>query len=900
MFDFLDVAKEMKKGVIYIYPAFIVCQSKDLMIRGGDFYAIWNETTGLWSSSEFDAITLIDNELKRYFEENKDAFDGCKVSVQYLRNSRSGSIDSWNRFVKCQMPDNYHHLDEKLIFSDTKTTRRDYASKRLPYPLIRCETPAYDELMDTLYSPEERRKLEWAIGSVISGDSKKIQKFVVLYGSAGTGKSTVLNIIQDLFEGYWAAFDSKSLGSKNDSFALEPFSDNPLVGIQHDGDLSHIEDNTRLNSLVSHETMSVNAKFKSLYSMKFNAFLFMGTNRPVKITDAKSGLLRRLIDISPTGSKIPSNRYNQLVEQIQFELGGIACRCLDIYKENPKYYNNYTPESMLSASNSFYNFVLDNYDIFEKEEVVTLSRAWTMYKEYSADANLSFPMSKIVFKEELKNYFDHYDDRKMIDGVAYRSIYTGFKKTLLLHGPNPENNTASRFKFVEQHSLLDGMLADCKAQYAKEDETPCYSWDNVKTELEDIDTSKLHYVRVPTNHIVIDFDLKTADGKKSFKKNLEAANKWPKTYAELSKSGEGIHLHYIYDGDVKKLCRLYDEDIEIKVFTGKSSLRRKVTKCNDIPVATISSGLPLKEEVKVVSHVAIKDQKELMRRIKKCLNKEYIDIPSTASNVSFIKKMLDDAYASGMHYDITALRPAIMTFATNSTHQSEKCMKMVLDMKFCSEETSEFVDSATDQLIFYDVEVFPNLFVVVWKAPDKQPVKMINPTPEEINDLTQFRLVGFNCRRYDNHILYARILGYSNADLYKVSQNIINKSPNAFFKEAYNLSYTDIYDFCSKKQSLKKWEIELGIHHQELGLPWDQPVPEELWTTVADYCINDVVATEAVFNARKGDWLARQILADVAGGSVNDTTNSLTTKIIFGKERHPKLVYTDLATGEQY
>ena len=28
-------------------------------------------------------------------------------------------------------------------------------------------------------------------------------------------------------------------------------------------------------------------------------------------------------------------------------------------------------------------------------------------------------------------------------------------------------------------------------------------------------------------------------------------------------------------------------------------------------------------------------------------------------------------------------------------------------------------------------------------------------------------------------------------------------------------------------------------------------------------------------------------------------TNTLTTRIIFGKERHPKLVYTDLATGEQ-
>ena len=82
-------------------------------------------------------------------------------------------------------------------------------------------------------------------------------------------------------------------------------------------------------------------------------------------------------------------------------------------------------------------------------------------------------------------------------------------------------------------------------------------------------------------------------------------------------------------------------------------------------------------------------------------------------------------------------------------------------------------------------------------------------------------------------------------------------------------------------------------------MPWDQPVPEELWPKVAEYCDNDCIATEAVFHHLKGDWTARQILADLAGMTVNDTTNSLTTRIIFGKEKRPKLIYTDLATGEQ-
>ena len=143
------------------------------------------------------------------------------------------------------------------------------------------------------------------------------------------------------------------------------------------------------------------------------------------------------------------------------------------------------------------------------------------------------------------------------------------------------------------------------------------------------------------------------------------------------------------------------------------------------------------------------------------------------------------------------------------------------------------------------------------------------------------------------------MLGWNTEQLYALSNRIINDHAG-FFGEAYNLSYTDIYDFSSKKQSLKKFEIELGIHHQELGLPWNQPVPEEKWKQVAEYCDNDVIATEAVFNSkdRKADFVAREILADVAGMTVNDTTNSLTTRIIFGKEKHPQLVYTDLATGK--
>ena len=900
MLDFLMIStRSRKNGLTEIYPKFIINKSHDLMIRGRDFYAIWDKDRGFWSLDEQDALRLIDLELDEYAKDNASRFDG-NVKVLHMWDSESGMIDKWHKFCQRDLRDAYHILDEKLIFSNTKVAKRDYASKALPYPLEEGSIEAYDRLMSVLYSPEERKKIEWAIGSIVSGDSKKLQKFMVLYGAAGTGKSTVLNIIQQLFEGYYSVFDAKALGSSNNSFALEAFKSNPLVAIQHDGDLSRIEDNTRLNSLVSHEQMTVNEKFKSTYTSQFKCFLFMGTNKPVKITDAKSGLMRRLIDVSPTGDKLSIKEYRSLMKQIAFELGAIAYHCQQVYASCPNEYDDYVPLNMLGASNDFYNFMLDNYFIFDREGGVTLKQAWEMYKIYCDDAKVAYPYSQRLFKEELKNYFKNYEERcTLADGTRVRSYYSNLKvdKFEPQDVPQEEEHTGW-LTFERNKSRLDQEYADCPAQYANDKETPSKKWDDVETKLRDLDTSKLHYVRVPENHIVIDFDILDESGKKSFEKNLEAAQNWPPTYAELSKSGQGIHLHYIYNGDVNELSRLYDEHVEVKVFTGKSSLRRLLTKCNDIPITTINSGLPLKGDTKMVSLNIIQSEKGLRRQIKRNLNKEIH--PATKPSCDFIFKILEDAYNSGMKYDVTDMRNAILAFAAQSTNQADYCIKLVSKMKFRSEEPSDNHDEDTP-IVFYDVEVFPNLFLVNWKFRGAEfPVnRMINPTPSQIENLIQYRLVGFNCRRYDNHILWARLIGYDNQALYNLSQRIVaddKKGPkNCFFSEAYNLSYTDIYDFSSKKQSLKKFEIELGIHHQELGLPWDQPVPEDQWVKVAEYCDNDVLATEAVFEARYADFVAREILADIAGMTVNDTTNSLTTRIIFGKEKKPNLVYTDLS-----
>lgn len=896
--DFFRIEeKEGKNGEIILEPDFVVKRTQDLMVQGKQFYAVWVEELGLWSTDEFEVQRIVDDALQARKEEIQAS--GAIVKVRYMTMARSGAWRHFRTYMQ-NLPDSYHPLDMDLVFENDPVKRADYASKRLPYSLESGNFEAWDKLVGTLYSEEEREKIEWCIGSIVTGDSKWLQKFCVFYGSAGTGKSTILNIVQKLFQGYTATFDARALGSNNNTFATDVFKTNPLVAIQHDGDLSKIEDNSKINSIVSHEEMTMNEKFKPSYSSRVNAFLMMGTNKPVRISDSRSGLLRRLIDIHPSGDVLGAREYQTAISQIDLQLGAIATHCANVYQTLGRhYYDGYVPEKMMYQTDPFMGFVEAHYDIFKESNGITLQSAYALYKEYCNISGYTKPKAVHEFRAELETYFHGFTQQGMVDGVRVRSYFYDFKTERFQ--PKGEKEKPYALSMDETVSIFDDIMQDQPAQVSIEVDNqliPATKWEKATTTLKDINTHDLHYVLVPEHHIVVDFDIVDSNGKKSPELNLAAASLWPPTYAEYSKSGGGIHLHYIYEGDVSQLSGKYAEGIEVKTLLGNASLRRKLSKCNNLPIAHIEKKLPLKEK-NVLTDSTMKNERSLRALIARNLRKEVH--PGTKSSVDFIHKILEDAYKSGMEYDVTDMRGDILAFASNSTNQSMAAIKVVQTMQFVgsSEPKSNPEAEQNDKrLVFFDVEVFPNLFVVCWKYQESdQIVRMINPKSTDIEPLLKMNLVGFNNRRYDNHILYAAFMGYSNDALYDLSQKIIDNTPGVLFGEAYNLSYADIYDFSSKKQGLKKFEIELGIHHMELDLPWDQPVPEERWVQVADYCCNDVKATEAVFFDREGDFVARKILAELSGLSVNDTTQKHTARILFGDDRRPQELfnYTDLS-----
>lgn len=905
--DFFKISvQEKKAGVFEARPDFVVGRSEDLMVRQKGFYAVWDEDAGLWSTDIYDVQRIVDNKLRAYHDNNPT------VNVKYVRDFSSNGMTTFNKYMR-EIGDNHHPLDERLTFKSDVVTKKDYVSKRLPYDLIPGDHSAWDEMVGTLYIPAQREKIEWFIGAIVSGDSRKLHKFLVLEGPPGRGKGTVIDIVLDLFQGYTTTFNAKALASSANQFASAAFENNPLVAIQHDGDLSRVEDNTTINSIVSHEWMKINQKNKPAYDAKIIAALIMGTNKPVQITDAQSGLIRRLIDVHPSGNIIPPKHYHALKARIAFELGAIAHHCLQVYLTLGKnYYADYKPTEMMFKTNAFFNFIEYHFDLFEKQDGATARQAFGLYKEYCEEMNLK-QMPQYGFKAEFGHYFNEYHDRYTLDGVQLRSYYKGFKaeKAEPFKQPTDADPKTFELRLDETISLLDLELANYAAQYANEQGHPEKRWDNVRTTLAEIDTSREHFVQgFPETLIVADFDLTDADGKKSRQRNLEAAAAWKPTYAEFSRSGDAIHLHYWYDGDVNELAAEYAPGIEIKVFTGRMALRRRVSFCNALPIAHLNSGLPFKEKKRVLDLQEIQSEKGLRRQIEKALNKEIHS--GTKSNVDYIKMILDEFYESGRDYDVSDLRQKITIFATTSSNQPIAALKTVSQMRWKSEEPKPDVSSepSDPRLVFYDIEVFPNLFVLCWKFEEEEPkaesvVRLVNPKPHEVEALTRFKLVGQNVRDYDNHIIKAAILGYTNDQLYRLSKRIIDNAPNAKFGDAYKISYTDTLDFASEKLSLKKWQIRLGLDHRENDHPWDEPVPPEKVQEIVDYCVNDVVSTEFLFKHLEGDWKARLLLAELAGMTPNEKTSTLTAKIIFGEAKNARsqFVYTRLADmfpGYQY
>ena len=909
--DFYTIRTETNNSKNKAYDFKVYCSlkllgSKDVIVKRGKLYSFWYNNQ--WHNNEYLLYKIIDKDILEKVNEIKDNYKDSIVIGEYLNDSRSNMLSKTRNYIK-DMEHSNLELDTKIIFSDHEITRDDYASFKLPYSPKEGSTTNFDKMFTKLYSPEELEKILWVIGAIATGGIRQIQKMLYLFGEKRTGKGTVISLIEKMFSGYTSNIDLSSIISGY-SHATAQLVNKPIL-IDADSKVSKGKDVTQLMKIVSHEEITVNPKGKEHYGFLFEGIIITASNDVIKMDNIDSGMVSRPLVVHPTGYRHPTDKYNQYKEGMKFEYSAIVYRAIEVFnKLGIGYYDNDFNIEMLSDTDIIHSFVEENFMILK--DGTTLRQVGELYKLYLEDFGMSTNGFKRDIKAGLMRYYRNFYPEKMIEGKKYKNVFDEFilEKVSKRLTDTITNNIKDEIPKYEDFSssldLLSLLYKDQFAQYATSDGLPSKKWDKTTTILSDLDTTRLHYVKMPENHIVIDFDIKDSNGNKSLIENIKASSYFPKTYGELSKSGNGIHLHYIYIGDINELSYIYDNDIEIKIFKGNSSLRRKFTYSNGYgEISSIKEGLPLKEKRDILYKFDkdfILDEKKLRLMIMKNLRKEYHS--NTGPSMDYIKYLVDEANKSGVEYDITDFKQKIINFAMSSTNQAKRCLEIANSLNYSTKINDIKIEEdiqikQKEELYFFDIEVFKNLNIICYKKYGEDKVyNVINPDSKWVEDFVKNPIVGFNNYRYDNHILYGILLGESPEEIYSRSNKIINTNDGqGLSTKAYNLSYTDVYNFSSDKKSLKKWEIELELNYDELEWDWTEPIPDKLIQRAIEYCENDVIATEKVFDHLISDYNARCILSKLSGLSPNATTQQHTAKIIFGNDKRPqdKFTYADLS-----
>lgn len=116
------------------------------------------------------------------------------------------------------------------------------------------------------------------------------QKFFIITGVGGSGKSTFLNLIKQIFDNDFASLSLTDLGN---DFKLAEGVDKRLICSDElsSGDLN----NDVLKTIISGQDITVNPKFRTPYVAKFQSSFIFCCNKPPKLNISDSGLLRRIV-----------------------------------------------------------------------------------------------------------------------------------------------------------------------------------------------------------------------------------------------------------------------------------------------------------------------------------------------------------------------------------------------------------------------------------------------------------------------------------------------------------------------------------------------------------------------------------------------------------------------------
>lgn len=168
-------------------------------------------------------------------------------------------------------------------------------------------------------------------------------------------------------------------------------------------------------------------------------------------------------------------------------------------------------------------------------------------------------------------------------------------------------------------------------------------------------------------------------------------------------------------------------------------------------------------------------------------------------------------------------------------------------------------------ILFYDIEIFKEDALVIFKNENKEVVKYFHNNFEGLGEFIEDKvLVGFNNYHYDDIVLSGMVEQWSKYQLKRLNDDIINGVN--YSKSRLKCKTLDCYQEISvMKPSLKYIEGNMGrmILESEISFDIDRSLTESEFEEVFRYCSYDIDTTIDIYKKRENSYFkVKQALVD--------------------------------------
>lgn len=383
------------------------------LIPTGNLYYRYNGNKGVW---EFERVTThFKNKIRQVLREsNKEWETSFKIKevLQAINQAIIGDRNNLERFDAGINP-NLDLINLKNGMLDWRTGELkghdpSYYSVfqiNVNYnPKATC--PNWKKaLRDWIPDPETIKFLQEFAGYCLIPDTS-YQKALILHGGGSNGKSTFLEILQELYGE--ENCEDKALYEINQRFGTASIKDK-LVNICPDIDPAYMERTAKIKSIIAGEKVSAEYKGQDSFNFRPVVRLMFSANDIPRTRDKSDGWLRRIeiVDFPNQFKPTDENFEPDLKKKLINELDGIFNWALEGLRRL-KDHERFTISDEIKKSKSKYQKENDTVQSFVEESCeldpvvkATTEYLFREYREYCEGCNYK-PVNRNVFIRTLK------------------------------------------------------------------------------------------------------------------------------------------------------------------------------------------------------------------------------------------------------------------------------------------------------------------------------------------------------------------------------------------------------------------------------------------------------------------------------------------------------------------